>query len=323
MTAKTKRIPPRLAAFLSHLSDRNDSPSTVRAYRSDLSEFIEFLELRSRARSANLADVGVQDIRAWLAALTPRGLQRSTIGRKIAALRSFYDWMVREGLVETNPAKLVSTPRHERALPRFLDKHEVVRLIEAPDVTTLAGARDRAILEMLYATGMRVSELAGLRVGDLHDEENELLVMGKGSKERWAFFGARARASVETYLKLRRARFLQALLPDEALFVNRRGGALTDRSVRRVVRRWVRHTGVRKISPHGLRHSFATHLLDRGADLRAIQELLGHASLATTQRYTHVSTEQMIGVHTAAQKGAAAKRRLSAATSRRHEGLKP
>ena len=288
----------QLKAFLSHLSGRNDSPATVRAYRSDLSDFIEFLA-RRESRAPRPGDVEPLDIRAWLAELSSRGVKRSTIARRVSALRSFYDWMRREGVVEGNPAKDVSTPRQERNLPRFLDENDVVRLIESPDDTELAGARDRAILEMLYATGMRVSELAGLTLSDLHPQENEMRVMGKGSKERWVYFGPRARLSIEKYLRLRRG--LKTPRTD-ALFVNSRGGALTDRSVRRVVHRWVNHSAVhRKISPHGLRHSFATHLLDRGADLRAIQELLGHASLGTTQRYTHVSTEKMIAVYEAAQ----------------------
>ena len=288
----------QLKGFLSHLSGRNDSPATIRAYGSDLSDFIEFLSRRG-SRAPRPGDVEPLDIRSWLADLSSRGVKRSTIARRVSALRSFYDWMRREGVVEGNPAKDVSTPRQEKKLPRFLDENDVVRLIESPDDTELAGARDRAILEMLYATGMRVSELAGLTLSDLHPDENEMRVMGKGSKERWVYFGPRARLSIEKYLRLRRG--LKAPRTD-ALFVNSRGGALTDRSVRRVVHRWVNHSAVhRKISPHGLRHSFATHLLDRGADLRAIQELLGHASLGTTQRYTHVSTEKMIAVYEAAQ----------------------
>lgn len=288
----------QLQAFLSHLSGRNDSPRTIRAYGSDLTDFIEFLERRGGARAARPADVEPLDIRAWLAELSTRGVKRATIARRVSALRSFYDWMRREGIVEDNPAKDVSTPRLERKLPRFLDENDVVRLVESPDDSEFAGARDRAILEMLYATGMRVSELSGLTLDDLHPDENEMRVMGKGSRERWVYFGPRARASVEKYLAQRRGRRVRS----NALFVNARGTALTDRSVRRVVSRWVTQSAVRrKISPHGLRHSFATHLLDRGADLRAIQELLGHASLGTTQRYTHVSTEKMISVYESAQ----------------------
>ena len=288
----------QLAAFLSHLTGRNDSPRTIRAYGTDIGDFIEFLGRRG-AGAPRPGDVEPLDIRAWLADLSTRGIKRSTVARRISALRSFYDWMRREGVVEDNPARDVATPRQEKLLPRFLDENDVVRLIESPDDATLPGARDRAILEMLYATGMRVSELAGLGVSDFHPEENEMRVMGKGSKERWVYFGPRARAAVEKYLTRRRG---MKVLRTDALFVNSRGGALTDRSVRRVVSRWVTVSAVRrKISPHGLRHSFATHLLDRGADLRAIQELLGHASLGTTQRYTHVSTERMIAVYEAAQ----------------------
>lgn len=222
--------------------------------------------------------------------------------RKLSSLRSWYDWMRREGIVKGNPARDVATPRQEKKVPRFLDQDEVARLIESPDNTKLLGARDRAVLELLYATGMRVSELAGLALTDLHTSDNEMCVMDKGSKERWVYFGSRARAAVAKYLVFRREAGGVMTGRSDALFINARGTRLTDRSVRRIVDRYVRVAAVRqKISPHGLRHSFATHLLDRGADLRAIQELLGHASLATTQRYTHVSTEQMIAVYNTAQ----------------------
>jgi len=295
----------QLDAFLAHLRGvRNYSPETIRAYESDLGEFIRFLSGRAgtgaRSKSPDPRRVDPMHVRSFLADLSERHRKRSTVARKISALRSFYDWMRREGWVDGNPARDVSTPRQERRLPRFLDQDEVTRLIESPDDATPLGARDRAILELLYATGMRVSELAGLTLADLHPKDNEMRVMGKGSKERWVYFGERARAAMDRYLRARRS-----LRPArcDALFLNRLGTALTDRSVRRIVDRYVRQAALRrKISPHGLRHSFATHLLDRGADLRAIQELLGHASLKTTQRYTHVSTEQMMAVYNAAQR---------------------
>ena len=288
----------RLGEFLTHLRHvRNYSPETLRAYRNDLSQFAEFLTREGLPTDPRRVDPPL--VRAFLASLQGAEAQRSTTARKLSAIRSFFDWMRREGHAKDNPARDVVSPRQERKLPRFLDQPDVTRLIESPDDATLLGARDRALLELLYATGMRVSELAGLGLADYHARDNEMRVMGKGSKERWVYFGDRARAALDRYLAARRK---AGPARSDALFVNARGTALTDRSVRRVVERYVRQAAVKqKISPHGLRHSFATHLLDRGADLRAIQDLLGHASLSTTQRYTHVSTEQMLAVYTAAQ----------------------
>ena len=287
-------------AFLSYLQAiRNYSPETVRAYGSDLREFVNFMADHHRGRKAHPGRIDPLDIRAWLADLSDRNVGRSTLARKVSALRSFYDWMRREGIVDDNPARDISTPRQERKLPRFLDQDDAIRLVESPDDSTLQGARDRAILELLYSTGMRVSELASLDVHDLHPRDNEMRVMGKGSKERWVYFGERARLAIKKYM---RSRSQSRQVRSDALFLNRFGTRLTVRGIRRVVHGHAQSSGVRKkISPHGLRHSFATHLLDRGADLRAIQELLGHASLNTTQRYTHVSIEQMMGVYETAQ----------------------
>jgi len=287
-----------LGGFVSYLRHvRNYSPETVRAYESDLKQFAAFLE--SKGLPSDPCRIDPPLVRAFLASRLDLAKKRSTLARELSSIRSFFDWLRREGRVKDNPARDVVSPRQERRLPRFLDQDEVVRLIESPDDATPLGARDRALLELLYATGMRVSELAGLALTDLHPKDNEMRVMGKGSKERWVYFGGRARAAIERYLAARRK------LPPgraDALFLNARGTALSDRSVRRVVDRYVRQAAVKhRVSPHGLRHSFATHLLDRGADLRAIQELLGHASLRTTQRYTHVSTEQMMAVYDAAQ----------------------
>lgn len=297
----------RLDEFLSYLRHvRNYSPETLRAYQSDLSQFITFIASGGGggvgSSQPDPRRVETQNIRAWLARMHERREKRSTMMRRLSSLRSWYDWMRREGIVKENPARDVATPRQEKKIPRFLDQDDVVRLIESPDDSTLLGARDRAVLELLYATGMRVSELAGLALTDLHNIDNEMRVMGKGSKERWVYFGSRARAAVTRYLVSRREAGGVMTGRSDALFINARGTRLTDRSVRRIVDRYVRAAALRqRISPHGLRHSFATHLLDRGADLRGIQELLGHASLATTQRYTHVSTEQMIAVYNTAQ----------------------
>ncbi|HKY32717.1 MAG TPA: tyrosine recombinase XerC [Candidatus Polarisedimenticolia bacterium] len=288
----------RIDAFLRHLRDvRNYSPRTLRAYRVDLLEFAE--GVRAAGLQSDLARLDPMAVRGHLARLTAAGKRRSTIARKVSALRSFYDWLRRAGHVESNPARDVSTPRQERRLPRFLDPSGVRSLLEAPVRDGWLGQRDRAVLELLYATGMRVSELTSLLVHDLQPRDNEMRVMGKGRRERWVYFGRHARRSLDDYLRARASSLARS---SEALFVNARGGALTDRSVRRIVDRQVRSAALqRRVSPHGLRHSFATHLLDRGADLRAIQELLGHASLATTQRYTHVTTERMMAVYQEAQ----------------------
>jgi integrase/recombinase XerC len=289
----------RARGFLDHLRlVRNYSPRTLAAYATDLHEFDAWLGEQGQPRDPQAIDPLV--IRGFLAELARRGVKRATIARKVSALRSFWSWMGREGMVESNPARDVATPRLERRLPRFLDQGDVGRLIDGVAADDFAGARDRAILELLYATGMRVSELTGLAVHDLHPADNEMRVMGKGRHERWVYFGSRARAALEGWLAARHGR--RTPRSSDALFVNARGGPLTDRSVRRVVDRRVREAALKqKISPHGLRHSFATHLLDHGADLRAIQELLGHASLKTTQRYTHVTTEQMMAVYGSAQ----------------------
>ena len=297
----------RLEEFISYLRHvRNYSPETLRAYRTDLRQFVEFIVAGGGGGPEGVEpdprQVETPAIRAYLARMHERREKRSTMMRRLSSLRSWYDWMRREGFVKTNPARDVATPRQERKVPRFLDQGDVTRLIESADDTTMLGARDRAVMEMLYATGMRVSELAALALTDLHATDNEMRVMGKGSKERWVYFGSRARDAVGRYLVFRRESGPAIAGRTDALFINARGTRLSDRSVRRIVERYVRASAMRqKISPHGLRHSFATHLLDRGADLRAIQELLGHASLATTQRYTHVSTEQMIAVYNAAQ----------------------
>jgi len=297
-----------LDRFLSHLRHvRNYSPQTVRAYRSDCSQFLEFLTgtrpdgASADLRRPDLRHVDPLAIRAFLARLHEKQEKRSTMARKVSALRSFFGWLHREKLIASNPARDVATPRQERKVPRLLDAQDVVRLLESVDDASPAGARDRLILELLYATGMRVSELTGLTIHDIHPDENEIRVMGKGSKERWVYFGAPARRALERYLEVRRQ--LARGPTVDALLLGQGGTALTDRSVRRIVHRWVVEAAVKqRISPHGLRHSFATHLLDRGADLRAIQELLGHASLSTTQRYTHVSAGRMMEVYGTAQK---------------------
>ncbi len=290
----------QIAEFLQHIElSRNLSPRTVVAYRCDLLQFEQFLrewDPRSSPDAARLEPIAV---RAFVAGQHRRGNRKSSIARRLSAVRSFGRWAKRRGLVERNPAEHVPTPRLEKRLPRHLTVDEAFAVVEAPDTSTLAGLRDRALLELLYASGIRVSELAGLGLDDLDLAGETVRVLGKGSKERIVPFGSKARQALAAWLPASAP--LRA--PDgdgrgEPLFVNLRGGRLTDRSVRRILDACVRKASLeRKISPHVLRHSFATHLLGAGADLRAIQELLGHASLSTTQKYTHVGIEQITAIY--------------------------
>jgi len=282
-----------VAAFLRHLDrERNASPHTVKAYGEDLRQFAAYLE-RELGRTPRASDVDHLVIRGFLADLHRRGLQKSSAGRKLASLRTFFRYLCREGVLDKNPARALLSPRRERRIPSHLEEQEVDAFLDVPGGTP-AAIRSRAILELLYATGMRCGELVGLDMGDVDLDARMVRVLGKGRKERVVPFGTRALDSLRAWLVERR--LLRAR--DEALFVNGRSGRLTDRSVRRLVSRRVRSVSInRKLSPHSLRHSFATHLLSRGADLRSIQELLGHSSLSTTQRYTHVDTQQILKIY--------------------------
>ena len=277
-----------VAGFLRHLSvEKNASPHTLRSYRSDLVEFTRSLE-------GAVEGADSRTIRAFLVSLHARGLDPVSVARKLAAVRSFYRFLVRRGVVERNPARETRGPRRAQKLVSFLPIDEATTLVDARALGGAARDRDVAILEVLYATGLRVSELTGLDVEAVDRSERTVRVLGKGRKERIVPYGAAAAKALERYLAPRPA----ARGP---LFVNARGGRLTDRSVRNVVRRAARSAGVvRRVTPHTLRHTFATHLLDAGADLRAIQELLGHSRLSTTQRYTHVGTDQLMRVYDAA-----------------------
>ena len=283
-------------AYLRHLNlDENCSPETVRAYRSDLGEFASFLARELGGSDPDPRKVDRLAVRAFLGELHRRQARRSTVARKLAALRSFFRYLKRQGKVAVNPAAAVATPRQEKRLPRQLSVEEMGRLLEMPDDSTPLGSRDRAILEMLYATGVRVSELTALDFDDLDLSEGVIRVRGKGRKERMVPVGSLAVAALRRYKKLRAELESRPGRGGEALFLNFRGTRLNVRSVRRILARALRDSAIaRKVSPHTLRHSFATHLLDAGADLRSIQELLGHASLSTTQKYTHVSTERLL-----------------------------
>jgi integrase/recombinase XerC len=296
-----------IAQFLEHLRyERNVSEHTLRNYAIDLGQFLEHLAPADPAtgerREINVRDVDHITIREWLSELHGAQKKKTSIARKLAALRTFFQFLMREGVVELNPAKLVSTPRLEKKLPNHLSVEDAVRFIETPDVATDLGKRDRAILEMLYGTGVRVSELVKMNLHDIDFRNRMVKVRGKRRKERIVPFGEPALHALMRYLTEVRPAFLNnapvAERDAEAVFLNYQGTRITTRSVGRMVDKYIMQcAGIHDISPHALRHSFATHLLDSGADLRDIQELLGHARLSTTQIYTHVSMEKLIEVY--------------------------
>jgi tyrosine recombinase XerC len=283
-----------LSEFLEYLRhERNASAHTIAGYERDLKQLRDYLaEAGVRwNRAGNVV------LRGFLATLHEKKRAKSTVGRKLAAMRSFYDFCVRRKWIAENPAKILATPRQDKRVPSFLSEEEAAALLELPSGTKPIDLRDRAILELFYATGMRVSELVGLDDGDVHFGERLVRVRGKGKKERLVPFGRKAEETLRAYLAARPL-LQENGAPGPAIFLNYRGERLTPRSIQRMVHAYIRKTAVsRKISPHSLRHSFASHLLGRGADLRVIQELLGHASLATTQKYTHVDLRQLLDVY--------------------------
>jgi len=288
--------------FLSHLHDEKDaSVHTLRNYRIDLVSFSKYFQ-GTHGENFDPAAITALDLRAFLSSLYEKNAKTS-IARRLAALRSFYRYLFRRGLVAADVAERVPLPRAERRLPRHLSLEETEKLLGAPEAASALGLRNRAILELLYSTGLRVAELASLDTDDLtaipEAEGGTLRVFGKGKKERLVVCGATARRAVASYLDIR-----QNFGPEEeetALFLNSRGGRLTVRSIERMVETVARTAGLPgDVTPHTLRHSFATHLLANGADLRLIQELLGHSSLSTTQKYTHIELEQLMREYRAA-----------------------
>jgi integrase/recombinase XerC len=282
--------------FLQYLrAERNASEHTVNHYASDLLQFCDFLERKHRGRS--LTEVDYRTVRTYLAELSAKEYARRSLARKLSALRSFYLFLVKEGHCESSPVAPVRTPKMERKLPGFLYVDEMRELLELPDVSTALGARDRAIMETLYASGMRVSELVSLDVTSIDPASGIVLVFGKGSKERYVPLGEYAIRSLEHYLRTARPQLLNSR-EEPALFLNRRGTRLSDRSVRRMIDSWVDRLALNKrVSPHTFRHSFATHLLEAGADLRTVQEMLGHEHLSTTQVYTHVTKDHLQSIY--------------------------
>ena len=311
----------QLAEFLDHLRlNENASAHTVRAYDSDLSQFITFVAAHLNRRRPDLAasDFNHLNIRAFLGELHKRGNSRASAARKLAAIRTFGKYLRREGAIDGDPAALVGTPKREERLPAHLGESEMSRLLDMPDTSSPLGRRDRAILELFYASGLRLSELVGVGLEDVNLSSRVVRVLGKGGKERIVPFNRSTEAAIRAWLKDRET--IAAAVGEwrlaagpvsrrrpggagvrrraEPMFLNYQGGRLSTRSVDRLVRKYVAACSTRfGISPHALRHSFATHLLERGADLRVIQELLGHARLSTTQRYTHVNAAQLLDAY--------------------------
>jgi len=286
----------QLRSFLDYLRlNRNVSPHTIAAYDSDVSQFLAFAAAHHRKSRAELqpAEIDLAAVRAFMADLYRQGQARASVSRKLSALRSFTRYMRREGWIEGDPVALAAAPKKEQKVPAHLSIDEMSTLLATPDASQPLGCRDRAMLELFYASGLRLSELVGLDVEDVNLSARMVRVMGKGSKERLVPFNDTTRKAIAAWLKVR-----IALAKGDPLFVNARGSRLTGRSVQRLLARYVSMCSTRfGISPHALRHSFATHLLERGADLRAIQELLGHVQLSTTQRYTHVNAAQLLDVY--------------------------
>jgi len=294
-----------LDRFVNYLeAEKHASPYTVRNYRSDLQGnlkhgiekgFFQFLN----SKKIPLEKVDRWVIRDYLGYLMGEGVAKVSLSRKLSAVRSLYRFMVREGMITANPIELAASPKLERHLPDFLTVEEAARLIQSPNLTRPYGQRDRAIMELFYAAGMRVSELAGLDMRQLDLDTREIRVLGKGNKERVVIIGIPAVQALETYLRHARPQYASKL-SGEAVFLNYKGGRLTERWLQKLLLKYARAAGLsKKVHPHLLRHTFATHLLDGGADLRVVQELLGHANLATTQIYTHVTQSQAKKVYMA------------------------
>ncbi len=291
-----------LSEFLQHLKyERNLSPHTLRNYASDLEQFRDHLLSIEKRADYPIKDIDRLTIREWMAELHGDH-KKTSVARKLASLRTFFQFLIREGKLESNPAKQVATPKIERKLPNHLSMEDAVRFIETPDINTDLGRRDRAILEFLYATGIRVGELTNININDVDFRERMVRVTGKRKKQRIVPFGDPAAQSLLLYMQETRGTFLnncpEAERDLQALFLNYQGTRITTRSVGRMIDKYIKLcVSIHDISPHSLRHTFATHLLDNGADLRDIQELLGHARLSTTQIYTQVSMEKMIEVY--------------------------
>jgi integrase/recombinase XerC len=276
--------------------ERNRSPLTVQHYASDLMQFADFLQ---EQHVAEWTDVRTRHVRSFLSHLTAQGLRKSSLARKTSACRSFFNYLNRRGVLPVNPMRGLHLPKKEQKIPRIVSLYEVEQMFAQSEINGAIGIRDLAIMDLLYACGLRVAELVRLNLEDWRPHSGALLVLGKRNKERLVPLGEYAMDSVERYLKLARPNWATQLPPSErALFLNAQGGRLTDRSIRRIIKKYafLTHLGS-KMSPHVFRHTFATHLLENGADLRMVQELLGHSSLSTTQIYTHVTGEHLLAAY--------------------------
>lgn len=292
---RSENVCPELEAFLDHIRlERGLSANTAVGYRRDIAKFVQFL--REGNKTATSAEL--EDGQKYIAKIRARGLKNSSIARNVSSLRSFYNYLAMAAIIEANPMALLPTPRNLRPLPNSLSVEDVQRLIESADVSTPSGARDRALWETMYGSGLRVSEVVDLEFGDLDAENGWLLVRGKGSKERWVPLSQPARDWLERYIKDVRPLFGGKRLSTRKIFLNARGGPLTRQGVWHLLKRYAaRISPPVRISPHGLRHSCATHLLEGGADLRTVQEFLGHVDISTTQIYTHVDRSYLKEVH--------------------------
>ncbi|UCC59556.1 MAG: tyrosine recombinase XerC [Dehalococcoidia bacterium] len=280
-----------LRNYVRHLElERSISPYTVRNYSRDVQGFLDFLK-QNRIDSLDKADRST--LRRYLGWLNKKGVARASINRKASALRSFYRYLIRENLVSDEPLATLSAPKLEKRLPTFLTHEEMAKLIEAPDTSTPQGLRDRAILELLYAAGLRVSEIVALDLNDIELSSREIRVWGKGSKQRVVLMGTPAAEALNIYIKRGRIK-LKGKTQTRALFLNRFGNRIVQRRIQRIIRKYARQAGLElRVFPHIVRHTFATHMLDGGADLRVVQDLLGHARLSSTQVYTHVTRSQI------------------------------
>jgi len=299
-------VEPLLERYVRHLTvERGLSPFTIRNYSTDIIGFFDFLSFE---QLNSLDDVTPSVIRRYLGKLLDEGIVRASISRKMSSLRSFFRYLVQEGLVEKDPVNRISGPKREKRLPSFLTSEEIISLLSAPDTSTPLGIRDLAILELLYASGLRISEIASLDVGSVDLHSHQIRVMGKGSKERMVLMGGPAAECLGKYLNLARAKLLGEHAT-EALFLNRYGRRIAERRIQYILKKYSEKAGIPgRVHPHMLRHTFATHMLDGGADLRVVQELLGHSSLSSTQVYTHVTKARVrsryLEAHPRSQDGA-------------------
>ena len=287
--------------FKIHLvAEKGASENTVAGYLNDLDQFSLFLKKTGHAcNSKGAIDIKKVDrlaVRSYMVHVHDRGLTGTTMSRKLSSLSSFFKFLCREGHLQNNIAKSIPAPKKENYLPSFLSVDDIFRLLELPETNTLIGARDRAILEVFYSTGMRISELVTLQLDFINRENQKVRVLGKGKKERWLPLGGKAITALDAYLSQREI-LIRKMKPEplpSVVFLNTRGNGLTTRGVRKIVGKYLDQLVSGRHSPHSIRHSFATHLLEGGADLRTIQEMLGHASLSTTQKYTHLTVDRLI-----------------------------